>query len=492
MSCHAMYEDQYFGLEEINKVSEENRLLTLEIEFSQKCNFLCPYCYMDNHHGRAEMSLEESRNVLLQAKALGAKKIVVLGGEPMIYPKIMEQIRFVRSLGLDVEIFTNGSKMTESRSKELADMNVKITLKMNSFDRDKQNKFCGRDDAYEIIQQAYTILTAAGYGKGGKPMAVSSVISRDNIDELESFWCWARDQNIDPYLEMITPQGHAVENDWLYSDLNRIEMLFNRIAELDRTRYGRIWDAQPPLVADSCLRHKYSLCVNAYGDVLPCVGVTIVTGNIHQESLSEIIQNSEVIQDFRHHRKHMKSLCGDCDKNESCYGCRGTAFQMTGDYMESDPLCWRFQDRKEEIQYLPVSTEKLIPQTGPMQFVDTLIWVGDRSASVETEIKVDCPMLDENGILLETAFVEIIAQACAAHNGFRTRHNRNERQGYLLGAKAIKVLGQVRVGDRLVTTLRKEAKLGDFGVISGRVCRGDECIAEGSVKVYDAIEEVVA
>ncbi|MBC8506252.1 MAG: SPASM domain-containing protein, partial [Chloroflexi bacterium] len=106
---------------------------------------------------------------------------------------------------------------------------------------------------------------------------------------------------------MITPQGHAVENDWLYSDLNRIEMLFNRIAELDRTRYGRIWDPQPPLVADSCLRHKYSLCVNAYGDVLPCVGVTIVTGNIHQESLSEIIQNSEVIQDFRHHRKHMKS-----------------------------------------------------------------------------------------------------------------------------------------------------------------------------------------
>ncbi len=492
MSCHGMYENRSFCLDEIRRVSQENRLLTLEIEFSQKCNFLCPYCYVGNSDTRREMTLEESRDVLMQAKALGAKKIVVLGGEPMIYPKIMEQIRFMHHQGLEVEIFTNGSKITELRAKELAELNVKIALKLNSFDRDKQNKFCGREDAYEIIQKAYANLMAAGYGKGGKPMAISSVISKDNIDQLESLWCWAREQDIDPYLEMITPQGHAVQNDWLYSDLNRIETLFNRLAELDKLHFGREWDAQPPLVADSCLRHKFSLCVNAFGDVLPCVGVTIVTGNIHHERLSVIIRNSEVIQDLRHHRKHMKSLCGGCDKNEFCYGCRGTAYQMTGDYMESDPLCWRFQDRKEEIQYLPIATANLIPQAGPMQFVDTLTWVGDRSASAETEIKADCPMLDENGILLDTAFIEIIAQACAAHNGFRTRHKKTGREGYLLGAKGLKVLGQVRVGDRLVTTLRKEAKLGDFGVISGRVCRGDECIAEGSVKVYDAVTEVVA
>ena len=163
---------------------------------------------------------------------------------------------------------------------------------------------------------------------------------------------------------------------------------------------------------------------------------------------------------------------------------------MTGDYMESDPLCWRFRDRKEEISYLPIPIKELIPQVQPMQFVDTLICVGDRSAIVETEIKADCPMLDEKGILSESAFVEIIAQASAAHNGFRTRHKKDGRTGYLLGAKNIKALRQVRVGDRLTTTLRKEARLGDFGVISGRICRGDECVAEGEVKVYDAAKEV--
>lgn len=489
MSCHCI-DDKFLGLDEIRTAARENRLLTLEIEFSRKCNFRCPHCYSEEINSRKEMSLEESRDVLLQAKALGAGKIVVIGGEPMIYPEIMEQIRFIRSHGLEIEIITNGSNITESRAKELAELNARIVLKMNTFDRDKQNKFCGRNDAYEIIQHAFSNLTAAGYGKGGKFMAVLSIINKENIDELESLWCWLRQQEIEPYFEIMTPQDRNVENNCSYVDIDRIEMLFSQLAELDRIRFNNTWYPQPPIVGGRCLRHNYSLYVNAYGDVSPCVGITIVIGNIYQDILLKIIQNSEVIQDLRDHRNHIKSLCADCEKIEFCYGCRGTAYQLTGDYLESDPLCWRYRNRKNEIQYLPVSVDNLIPQTRPMQFVDSLICVGDRSATVETEIKKDCPMVDEKGVLGESAYIEIIAQACAAYNGFQKRHKKNGHHGYLIGAKDVKILGQVQVGDHLTITLYKEAKLGDFGVISGRIYRDNQCVAEGEVKVYDAIKEI--
>jgi MoaA/NifB/PqqE/SkfB family radical SAM enzyme len=36
-----------------------------------------------------------------------------------------------------------------------------------------------------------------------------------------------------------------------------------------------------------------------------------------------------------------KGPCANCDLADGCYGCRGTAFQVTGDYLASDPLCWR-------------------------------------------------------------------------------------------------------------------------------------------------------
>lgn len=491
MSCHAFIEEAPFSLEEIRKVAESNRLLTLEIEFSQRCNFRCPYCYMETSSNPREMTVAEGQDVLLQAKALGARKIVILGGEPMIYPEIMQQIRFIRAQDMAVEVFTNGTNITAERAQALADLDVKVVLKMNSMDREKQNTFCGREDAYDIIQAAFTHLKDAGYGGGGKSMAVSSVICRENIDELESLWCWLREQDIDPYLEMITPQGQALNSEWVYADVERIETLFERLAEIDKSRFDRHWTPQPPLVGDCCLRHQFSCCVNAFGDVLPCVGITITTGNIRQEKLAHIIETSEVMQDLRHFKDHMKGPCATCDKHAYCYGCRGTAYQMTGDYMESDPLCWRLKDRKSEIDVLPMSAVDLIPQASPMRFVDTLKAVGDRSGTVETVVASDCPFLDEQGYLLETAFIEIMAQACAAHNGFRNRHRTNGSEGYLLGAKKVSVLGRVRKGDRLTTTLRKEAKLGDFGIISSRVYRGSECVARGEIKVYDRVKESV-
>jgi predicted hotdog family 3-hydroxylacyl-ACP dehydratase len=110
--------------------------------------------------------------------------------------------------------------------------------------------------------------------------------------------------------------------------------------------------------------------------------------------------------------------------------------------------------------------------------------VGERTAEVETVIGKENPFLDANQTLEPAACMEIIAQAAAVHNGFRTRHLAVRPEGFLLGAKQLKITGTARCGDRLRTTVYKEAKLGDFGVIKGAVFNGDQCIAEGEIKVF--------
>ena len=44
---------------------------------------------------------------------------------------------------------------------------------------------------------------------------------------------------------------------------------------------------------------------------------------------------------IKNYRTTIKGPCQSCEKKEECYGCRGAAFQMTGDYLASDPTCWR-------------------------------------------------------------------------------------------------------------------------------------------------------
>ncbi len=483
MGCHTFFDERY-TIEDVCRTATENRLLSMEIEFSQLCNFRCPYCYLEARPDVAELSDDESRGIILQAKALGARTIIILGGEPMIYPSIMEMIKFIRDNGMNVEIFTNGSNITDENARALADFDVKVVLKLNSRDPEKQDRMCGCGDAHQVIHDALKNLKDAGYGNSGKPMAISSVICADNIDELPELWRWARTEGIDPYFEMITPQGSAIENDWVHVGSDRVEQLFNEIAEIDRTSFNNDWKPQPPLVGDNCLRHQFSCYVNCYAEVMPCVGIDLVVGNLRNKSLEDVIRDSEVIQDLRGFREHIKGPCATCKEAELCYGCRGAAYQLTGDYLASDPLCWHNTERRDEIEHLPLPVDSYIPHRGRVKVVDRLLEVGERLAVVESVIGENCAFLSTDGALEPEAFIEVMAQSSAAHNGFRTRKLAEKVEGFLLGAKKLEILGSASVGDRLLTTVFKEARFGDFGIIRGTVERDGECLARGEIKVY--------
>jgi len=483
VSCHSFCDESGFSLEEIKKAAAAGRLLTMEVEFSQLCNFRCPYCYLDARPNE-ELTSDEIRDLILQGHDLGVRKVIILGGEPMIYPRILEKIHFIRSHGMEVEIFTNGSNITVENAAELALLDVKVVLKMNTQNAEIQNRLCGLEEADRIIRDAFRHLKEAGYGSGDKPMAVSSVISSENIAELPDMWRWLRDQQIDPYFEMITPQGSAVENDWLAVDSGGVKRLFDQLAEIDRAEYGREWIPQPPLVGDICLRHQFSCYVNAFGNVMPCVGVTLPVGNIRENRLADILRDSEVVQDLKNYTETIKGPCAACEKSEVCYGCRGAAYQMTGDYLASDPLCWRNSEKSGEIDVLPLSIGEFIPQRAPMKMVDTLLSIGERRAEIETLLTEDNLFVDEAGLLESAAYIEIIAQAAAALNGFQLRNRPEKPEGFLMGGKKIKVHGSAHLGDRLVTSVRKAHKFEDFGIICGRIKRNGQCLAEGEITVY--------
>ncbi len=486
MSCHSPMIGEEFTLDDIAATVRNGGLLSMEIEFSLRCNFHCQYCYVGQNGGSAqELSPGEIRTTILQAKALGARKIIVLGGEPMIYPQVMDLLAFIRGEGLAAEMFTNGTNVTPAAARRLHELGVQVVLKMNSFDKGVQDELAGFDGAYDTIQEAFRNLKAAGFPAAGHLMAVSTIICTRNLAEIPRMWEWLREQDITPYFEIITPQGNARDNANLEVEPAALRTVFETLSTLDRVRFGHTWEPQPPLVGDRCLRHQFSCLVNAYGTVMPCVGVTIPLGNVRERKLADILHDSEVVQDLRHYGKSIRGPCAACEKAAVCYGCRGAAYQLTGDYLASDPLCWHNVGREQEIMTLPAAVDPLIPQQSPMRLVDRLMSVGERVAVVEADVRPGNPFLRGDGALDEAYHVELIAQAAAAMNGFRTpRAADGGPQGYLLGARNVKIQGQARLGDTLAVRVFKATKFGDFGIIEGRVSRGDEVLAEGEIKVW--------
>ena len=484
-SCNTRLYGAEFSQEDITAAIQNGRLLSMEVEFSRRCNFNCVYCYAkDESEFEGELTEEEIRDMILQAKALGARKIIVLGGEPMVYPKIMEMLEFIRSEGLQVELFTNGTGMAPSTARKFYELGVAVVLKMNTFDEKIQDMLSGKKGAYTQIQEALKNLKEAGY-PAGSPLGISTIICSQNIDELEKMWEWLRDQNITPYFEMITPQGNAKRSEFLDVGIDRIHEFFHRIAELDRRKYGNHWEPQPPLVGGECRRHQFSCAIDSYGNVQPCVGVSIPVGNIRERKLADIIHDSEVIHDLKNYSRTIKGPCSKCAKLETCYGCRGAAYQLTGDYLASDPLCWKNRDRQSEIIRLPVDIEGLVPHERPMLMVNTLLEVKERECLAELVVSEDNIFTDQDGRLDEAAYPEIISQAIAAHNGFKHLGNGNgASKGFLLGVKNLEIFRPVFAGDTLRISAYKVARYGEFGVIKGEVSRGSEMVARGEIKVW--------
>lgn len=314
----------------------------MEIEFSLRCNFQCPYCYIPQaSFFDEELTPSEIKDAILQAKDLGARKIIILGGEPTIYPDILDMIGFIGKNGLEVEMFTNGSKMTSDLASFLFSEKVNVVLKMNTFNEALQDTLTGIKGSYKLIRNALKTLIDAGFTSGHSLLNVSTIICRQNIDELPDMWVWLKDRNISPYFEIITPQEKAKKNRWLYVSPREHHALFKKIAGIDKSRYGRDWSPQPPLVGHQCMRHQFSCLVTSLGNVTPCVGVTIPMGNIRKKKLADIIKESPVLRDLKNYRETIKGECNSCDKSEACYGCRGAAYQMTGDYLASDSTCWK-------------------------------------------------------------------------------------------------------------------------------------------------------
>ena len=342
MTCLQEYWGGEFSQQEIAQNRSANGLLSLELELSRVCNIRCLYCYAGSGVPlEDELSLAELQDIVDQAVELGARKIIVLGGgEPFLYPHLFTIMDYILEKGVEVDVFTNGTLINEDVARKLYSRNIGVVIKMNSRDAVLQDYLAGKPGTFVAIEKGLAALQSVGYPDAKHPLGIQTIICQQNYQELPDLWRWARKEKIIPYVEMMTMQGRATEHPDLEVPVAQIREIFETLAKIDADEFGRNWLPHPPLAASQCSRHEYSCTVTANGDVTPCPGVSVVAGNIRNHKLAEIINDSKAIQELRNIRSTIKGKCAQCDLNTTCYGCRGHAYQVTGDYLAEDPLCW--------------------------------------------------------------------------------------------------------------------------------------------------------
>jgi sulfatase maturation enzyme AslB (radical SAM superfamily) len=124
MMNYQEYEDQWAELPKLHKILRTPP--SLDIEITSKCNLQCSHCPFHKPDPLFErdpmnMDFEMYKQIIDEVSKKDTKTIKFnFGGEPTIYPKIVEAIQYAREKGIsDVMMNTNAIALTPSLSEAL-------------------------------------------------------------------------------------------------------------------------------------------------------------------------------------------------------------------------------------------------------------------------------------------------------------------------------------------------------------------------------------
>jgi predicted hotdog family 3-hydroxylacyl-ACP dehydratase len=480
--CSIRVDDAEFSDSDIAACAARQGLLALELELDAPGPCRCPACSATPAGTQPALAVSEIAPLLAQAAALGCRRCTFIP-DRRVYPAVGHilppLVQEAHRHGLRVELFADGTEITSELALFLHRHRVAVSLPGDAL-------------AHHTSITALATLKQAGYtSPDAPPLAVRLTIRQENFAELPDLWRRARSQNLVPRLQILTPHPDD-DSPPPAIPPQRVMALLEHLARIDASEFQQPWKLPPAVAARSCNRHLFACHVTPCGTVFACAGIAIPLGNIRAEPLADILGLSEVLENLRAFSTKVNEPCRTCCQTVDCYGCRGAAYQLTGDYLAGDPLCPKAPPTG--IPTLPADASGLIPHGPSMRLVDRIHAVGERRAVTEWVVPHDSPLVDAAGRLDECCFIELIAQAFAAAHGFHLSADEQPlHKGLLLGVRNLSLAGAVSAGDTVRVEVRKLVRFGDFSVIEGTILRPDgRILGRGELKLWRSAAAISA
>ncbi|MFH1678951.1 MAG: radical SAM protein, partial [Candidatus Omnitrophota bacterium] len=97
--------------------------IEIVLELTRHCNLRCCHCY--NVKDNRELGFSQIKEITRQLRKAGCLFLILTGGEVFTKSDFLEIAAFIRSAGLDIRIFTNGTLITPGIAKELKKIAVR-------------------------------------------------------------------------------------------------------------------------------------------------------------------------------------------------------------------------------------------------------------------------------------------------------------------------------------------------------------------------------
>lgn len=272
------------------------------IEITQNCNLICRHCYEGSSRRtrKPEMSFDDFTFIIDELEKYGVGGIQLVGGEPLVHSRIREMIDYVAGKFSYIEIYTNGTLLTEELLNQIADYGITVALSYYSEDAKLHDSVTCINGSFALthknIQRALD---------KGIPVRLASVEMKDVPRfDLTSF-------NVPFRTDLPRLTGRADLS--LYSrDMLRRKLItketFARPINMDAFYKSK--------VLHNCFGER--LYIDCELNLYPCAMERRITyGNVSGSKLDALLHDSIATL-----TKDKIQGCKDCEYRYACYDCR--------------------------------------------------------------------------------------------------------------------------------------------------------------------------
>lgn len=150
--------------------------LFLDVKITYRCNCKCSFCNLWKRERLDELSLEEHKSLLDQAKELGARLVSYEGGEPLLRADLPKILCYAKQKDMIVHINTNGL-LLEKKADVIMPYLDEISVSLDYFDKEKHDKQRGVAGLYEKA------LAGIQKVKDKVPVTISATITRETTKQ---------------------------------------------------------------------------------------------------------------------------------------------------------------------------------------------------------------------------------------------------------------------------------------------------------------------
>lgn len=347
--------------------------MTIIIIPSFECNFRCKYCYLCNSTKQKsyKLNVDFVSSFLSQLKGIlpadyREVKIIWHGGEPLLwgidnYRKVFEFLRCELSdLIIKNSIQSNLSLINDDYIDLFQQYDVKLGF---SFDGPKEINDVHRLSvngmgSYDIIMEKLKLCRTHELNVG-----CVAVCSRKFIGNVKQIYNFMNEQQLNFKLNPLFITGEAVNIKDMYGVtameyanimVELFDIMMNNNHSISEDNLLEMGIAVATGATDHCQFgcncQDHFLAIAPTGDVMPCGRfcdndlLKYSYGNLHNESLAEILPRIKQSETYKRAEYIAQSGCAKCKWYSICHGgCLHDGFLASGDFRHKTFLCSAYQ-----------------------------------------------------------------------------------------------------------------------------------------------------